>query len=102
MPSVLGELSPGFDFPPACVLLCCGGVYGNIVSQALLPALMWSSSHLTDVNMSLCPFLVVFFFFRENFSIYSYRFHVSVGGSEVKIFLVIILSWNQEYRLKYN
>lgn len=65
MPSVLGELSPGFDFPPACVLLCCGGVYGNIVSQPLLPALMWSSSHLTDVNMSLCPFLVVFFFFSE-------------------------------------
>lgn len=84
-----------FGLPLTCGLLCCGGIYGNIVSQPLLPTLIWSSSHLTDVTVSLCQFLgfcFVLFSCRENFSIYSCRFLESVGGTEVKIFLVILLN----------
>lgn len=54
-PSVLREIVLGLIcLPPVCC--CTGVVYGEAVSQILLPTLMWSS-HLTDVNGSLCHFL---------------------------------------------
>lgn len=37
------------------------GVYGEIVSQPLLPALVWSCSHSPDVLELLRQFLGVFF-----------------------------------------
>ena len=66
---------------------CCseGGVYGEIVSQPLLPILMCFFFLICSLCRShLSRFLVSF---RGNCSICSCRFGVSVGGDEFRIHL---------------
>lgn len=68
----------GFEFPPDCGSPHGAWVYGEIVSQPFLWALMFSS-HLPDVKGLLFQFLV--FFSRRSYSIYtvySCKFTVSM------------------------
>lgn len=80
----LGE-APGFDFSPDGVSPHQGGVSGKNVFQPFLPTSMCFPFRLPDVKGFL--FICLFCFLRGNHSICSYRFAVSVGRGEFRIFL---------------
>ena len=76
--------APGFEFPQDCGSQGWGEVSGEILSQPLLPSLVWFPLHLPDVKGSLYQFLG---FIQRRFSIYSCTFPVSLEGGEFRIFL---------------
>ena len=71
--------APGFEFPPGCGSLPQERVYSVIVSQPLLPTLMWVFSYLHNAVFRIFP--------RGSCSILSHRFTVSTEGGKPRTLL---------------
>lgn len=88
--------------PVLSFLLIMGwcGVYGKIVSQPLLPALLWFPSGLLDVKELLFQFLVFFFPLEEMFSYISVDSMCPWEKASTQSYHAIILSQNSAFAFR--
>lgn len=76
--------SSGLCVPSWPLVIVAAVIYGEIMSQPLLSISVWAFSHVLMCRSCMSRFWVSF---KGNYSVFSYRYGVSVGGGDFRILL---------------